>query len=70
MIMQLTNVKQCPQCGSLHVLFLGNWEEVKYNDDMPQGNFLDTDQIFWCEGNECNALFVIRESEAQKERPI
>lgn len=66
MKMQLTDTKQCPQCGSLHVIFIGMWDEVKYDDDVPRANFQDTDQVFWCEGDECNALFAMRENEAQK----
>lgn len=58
--MQLTSEKKCPQCGSSHVIYIGNWAEVKYDDDIPRANFLDTDSVYWCEGSECNAVFALR----------
>lgn len=65
MKIQLTNKKQCPICGSLHAVFIGTWAEVKYDDDIPRGNFFDNDSIYWCEGNECNAVFALRKNETE-----
>lgn len=59
--MQLTRVKQCPQCGSRHVIYVGKWEDLKYDNDIPRANFADNDLVYWCEGNECNELFALRE---------
>lgn len=61
MKMQLTDKKQCPQCGSRHVIFLGRWDELKYDRDIPRASFADNDLVYWCEGNECNELFALRE---------
>lgn len=61
MSMQLTHKKQCPRCGTRHVIFIGKWEEVKYDHDIPRANFADNDLVYWCEGNECNELFAMKE---------